>query len=249
MAIDTTTPRSRRALLAGTLGGLAAAVAGTLGQPTVVRAHDPDDVRLGAANSSPNATSFTNTFNSTWGTGDAIEGYADGPFGTGVVGVNASSGTGVGGGSDSGDGVSGNSTSGDGVSGYSASGPGVFGRSDSSTGVVGVTYGSTRPAVLGQSPRGNTGVQGYSGPNSGPGNPTKTGVYGYADTDAASVGVRGGSATGRGGLFSGKLAQLRLNPTRLQATHPSSGATGDFFVDASGRLWFCKGATTWVQLA
>jgi hypothetical protein len=82
-----------------------------------------------------------------------------------------------------------------------------------------------------------------------PASPAKTGVYGYADSDAGSVGVRAGSPTGRGALFSGKLAQLRLSPTRLRATHPSSGATGDFFVDTSGRLWFCKGGTRWVQLA
>ena len=28
-----------------------------------------------------------------------------------------------------------------------------------------------------------------------------------------------------------------------------SGAIGDLFVDRGGRLWFCKGGTTWKQLA
>jgi hypothetical protein len=34
-----------------------------------------------------------------------------------------------------------------------------------------------------------------------------------------------------------------------RSTHPSSGALGDLFLDKSGRLWFCKGGTTWVKLA
>jgi hypothetical protein len=68
-----------------------------------------------------------------------------------------------------------------------------------------------------------------------------TGVYGVANA-AAGVGVAGVSAAGRGGLFAGKKAQLRLVPSAA-ASHPSTGAKGDLFVDTSGRLWFYTGAT------
>ena len=61
-------------------------------------------------------------------------------------------------------------------------------------------------------------------------------------------GVYGDSALGRGGHFRGKKAQVKLEPSAA-ATHPASGQRGDLFVDKSGRLWFCKGGTTWVKLA
>jgi hypothetical protein len=58
----------------------------------------------------------------------------------------------------------------------------------------------------------------------------------------------GGSINGRGGEFTGKPAQIKLNPSEA-ITHPATGQKGDFFVDHSGRLWFCKGGTNWKQLA
>lgn len=74
------------------------------------------------------------------------------------------------------------------------------------------------------------------------------GVQGIANQDAGAVGVRGISTKGRGGVFKGGVAQLRLSPSTA-TSHPTSGAIGDLFVDSSGRLWFCKGATTWKQIA
>ena len=53
---------------------------------------------------------------------------------------------------------------------------------------------------------------------------------------------------GRGAVLIGRTAQLKLQPS-LDAMHPLEGATGDLFVDSAGRLWFCKGTVTWVQLA
>jgi len=44
------------------------------------------------------------------------------------------------------------------------------------------------------------------------------------------------------------LTEINL-VTSTRATHPTSGRRGDLLVDASGRLWFCKGGTTWKQLA
>jgi len=66
------------------------------------------------------------------------------------------------------------------------------------------------------------------------------------------AGVTGSSRKGRGGVFSGKLAQVQLKPSP-QPTHPSTGAVGDLFLDASSRLWLCTvtgNSATWrrVQL-
>ena len=80
-----------------------------------------------------------------------------------------------------------------------------------------------------------------------PGGVTGDAVVGYSQT-ANSRGVLGLSTNGRGGAFNGKKAQIQLRASAA-TTHPSSGARGDLFVDNSGRLWFCKGSTTWKQLA
>jgi hypothetical protein len=91
---------------------------------------------------------------------------------------------------------------------------------------------------------GNTTTNGTAFEGAGSG----TGVFGYANNDANSVGLRGTSPTGRGGRFQGKKAQIRLDPSTANS-HPSSGAARDLFLDKNKRLWFCKGGTTWKQLA
>ncbi len=57
------------------------------------------------------------------------------------------------------------------------------------------------------------------------------------------------SGMGRAGVFQGGVAQIRLVPSTLGPTHPTTGSRGDLFCDKYGRLWFCKGGTTWTQLA
>jgi hypothetical protein len=165
------------------------------------------------------------------------------------------------GGSGRGVGVQGRSTSGAGVAGRSTSGVGVDGASESNVGVAGVasapsgaTIGvagesdsSAGVGVRGHAANDALGVYGYSGGDAPPAGPVKTGVLGRADQDAASVGVRGSSASGRGGVFAGRAAQVRLTPSSA-ASHPASGQAGDLFVDRSGRLWLCKGRTRWMLL-
>ena len=124
--------------------------------------------------------------------------------------------------SNSGVGAAGSSTSNYGVQGHSVSNVGVLGGSGNggssdSTGVMGVSGVTTLVPLA------------------------NTGVYGLSHV-ATGVGVAGTSALGRGGQFSGRKAQLRLMPSNA-ASHPSTGAKGDLFVDASGRLWFYTGAT------
>jgi hypothetical protein len=94
-------------------------------------------------------------------------------------------------------------------------------------------YGAARADGSGVRGRGAIGVEGV-----GP-----TGVRGVGE------GGPGISATGqRGGVLAGDVAQLRLEPAAA-ATHPALGETGDLFVDASGRLWFCRGGSDWHQVA
>ena len=81
----------------------------------------------------------------------------------------------------------------------------------------------------------DTGVHGQGGP---------VGVTAVGTT----IGVRGQSDDGRGGVFQGRKAQLRLLPATAN-NHPASGSGGDLFLDKRRRLWLCKGGTTWVKLA
>jgi hypothetical protein len=217
-------------------------VAATLGRVQPASAHDPDDVRLGAANSTTGATIITNTATN----GTALAGFAS-DAGSGIYGSSAL-GYGVYGSSFSGKAVHGSSALGYGVFAISDSGTGVSGTSPSGYGIYGSSGSDTLPALLAVSYGDNTGLQGYSGQNNPPASPARTGVFGSADQGASSVGVRGRSPTGRGGVLGGKLAQLRLVASTA-TTHPSSGQLGDLFLDKNKRLWFCKGGTTWKQLA
>ena len=72
-----------------------------------------------------------------------------------------------------------------------------------------------------------------------------------ADNSGSGAGLSAQSVGGRGAILSGKVAQLKLVPA-VGSTHPSSGETGDLYVDKRGRLWFCKtgGAhARWTQVA
>ena len=214
MAIDLSTPRSRRSLMTGGLAALGALVLGGIARPAAVSAHDPDDIQLGGA-------TIQDETNGTW-----IRNQT--PNGAGLT-VQAS---------DNGYGLSASS---------SGSGLGVQGWSAKGIGVNGVSNAGGSSGVLGQS-KGGTGVLGVSGGGPAPASHAKTGVFGVANQDAVAVGVLGQSTTGRGGVFKGKLAQLRLPPSSA-ASHPHAGQPGDVFVDSSYRLWFCKGGAAWTQLA
>jgi hypothetical protein len=108
-------------------------------------------------------------------------------------------------------------------------GTAVFGEIVDSTSIDGAVVGITN----GDGP----GVRGIN-------NSDGRGVWGRAPN---GEGIYGESDNGRGGLFKGKKAQLRLEPSTA-ITHPSSGTAGDIFLDKSKRLWLCKGGTTWVRL-
>jgi hypothetical protein len=146
---------------------------------------------------------------------------------------------------------------GTGVLGYTESpvGVGVMGHNAASVnangdyiGVQGLSDNSSGVGTVGQGSGGGLGVLGASSSTLPP-LKSKTGVYGWTNGDASSVGVRGVSEHGRGGVFQGDaVAQIKLVPSGT-AIHPTTGAKGDLFVDRTGRLWFCKGGSNWHQLA
>ena len=117
---------------------------------------------------------------------------------------------------------------------------------------VTVSYAGTSRALYAESTA-PTNVNGtITGVNEGHG----TGVWGEHKNPAATgIGVVGmADALGRGGQFTGGAAPVRMVPSAA-ATHPTTGKVGDFFVDATARLWFCQKASAgavpavWEQLA
>jgi hypothetical protein len=182
MSVETSTPRSRRAVLAAALGGLGAVIASRIATPDAARAADNDPVLIGALNTGTLTTALASTAaNAAFavtGVGQGVSGAtADGTgvwaastdavpvadftlpgHRTGVVGV---VGTGAGIANNTGEvgiygfsDVSDNST---GVWGDTASGVGVFG-----TGTAGV-YGIGQVGVVGDVGAAGTGVYGFSG--------------------------------------------------------------------------------------
>ena len=274
MAIDTTSPRTRRAILVGALGGAAALAAEALGRPLVARAGDGDVVHVGEVLSGTRITTIGNTQGMALqgvstaddGAGVGVVGRASATSGrtVGVAGLNYSSeGTGVVGNAHASSGLAtgvmgiSHSPDGVGVSGMavasSGSGQGVIGLSDGTEG-IGVFGNATAltgkmTGVIGRcdSPDGS-GVEGRAVDGA-------TGVVGYSGPDVGldaqpATGVYGVAPGdgGRGGDFFGGAASVRLAPAAI-STHPASGQLGDLLVDQGGRLWFCKGGEDWKQLA
>jgi hypothetical protein len=168
--------------------------------------------------------------------GSGVVGYGI-DFG-GVIGVTSGAGPGVGGISfGTGPGVSGATSSGvDGVEAWSddgATGRALFAHVDNPANARQAAYAltlGTGNAVLGSISHSTS---------------TATAVKGT--TNGRGAGVEGASHAGFGGRFSGAV-QVLLVPSSA-SSHPAGGARGALFVDRYGRLWFCKGGTSWKQLA
>jgi hypothetical protein len=221
MVIDTTTPRSRRALLAGTLGGAVALVAGALGRPLAARAADGDAIRVGHKVRGTGDTGITTTGDyGLYAVSSSVSGVGLSGFATATSGKTF--------------GVNGRSDSPDGV--------GVFGAATSGAGVIGSAAAANGTGVTGQATATSGLTIGVFGISSSPDGIGIAGVAGIGDLTIDDH-VRGG----RGGVFGGSAAQLRLMPG--STAHPASGQLGDLFLDDSGALWFCKGDTTWKQIA
>jgi hypothetical protein len=166
MAIDTTSLRSRRALLTGGLGALAATVAGALGRPLPALA-EGENVKVGGHY--PTATRATIVENRTNAKNVLVARSLSrgiGVLGHGLVGVRGTStrarlgtgvdpnefevGAGVRGDSPKGAGVFGVSSSGFGVAGVSTSGIGVRAFSQSNIGILAESSGGYALQTLGR---------------------------------------------------------------------------------------------------
>jgi hypothetical protein len=203
MSVETSTPRSRRAVLAAALGGLGAVIASRIATPDAARAADGDPVQIGATNDGTTTTALTNSgANAAFavtGVGQGVSGQTldgTGLWGastdavpvadftlpghrTGVVGL---VGAGAGIANNTGEtgvygfsDVSGNST---GVWGDTADGYGVFGN-----GFVGV-YGLGQVGVVGDVGATGTGVYGFAGTGLPPNPPAGVAVQATAGTPA-----------------------------------------------------------------
>jgi hypothetical protein len=222
MAIDTTSPRSRRALLGGAIGGLAALAAQALGRPLSAKAANGDPILIGQANSGADITSLTST---TPGEVALTVQGGIGLIGTGAqVGVRGEGGL-------SGTGVHGQGNFAAGVSGFSNTSFGVTGGSTSAAGVHGESPVRGVHGV-GSDP-GGTGVFGVAVGGIG-----GHGVWGIADggwgvmgqDESTGVGVIGASMTtdpghvGTGGI--GVHGQDLADGVGVMGTSTTAGGTG-----------------------
>jgi hypothetical protein len=256
-------PTSRRALLAGAIGGLGALAAAAIGRASGVRATNGDTVFVGGSFNETTVTAFTNT-----GGGNGLYASSTGSYGvygvsgsgSGVIGT-ASSGTGVqgnstsfygvAGSSDTSYGVYGTSPNGFGVVGSSTDGTAIYGTSTNDTGVYGATDSQTHAGLYGRATGNGCGAFGYSG-SSLPTPRAKTGVHGYAGQDSGSHGVWGESPTGIGvvgsttsgyaGYFIGKLFASSFMEMSETTTPPAPVANrARLFVrdNGSGKSQLC----------
>ncbi len=237
MSVDLGRSRSRRAILAGLGGGVAALAAGALrGLPTM-RAGVDGDVVLGTANVETTLTSITNSIAGA----DAFAATAGASTATSnSVGVLGEGDTGV-----LGSGVFGA------VGAGAADGIGVFGSASASA--IPNVFGGA--GVIGQSDAGGTAVVGFTGLTAPLPTPD-TGIYGRSDTGGAGgrglmghcatgigllgetisgVGVRAycGNNTGVGLRVTGKAAFDRSGKITITAGHSSVAKTGIALTSAS----------------
>ena len=220
------TPRSRRALLAGAIGGIGALAMSAIGRASPVAAADGEAVLVGGEYASSTPTGITTS------------------------GATALYGT-----SNSGIGVRGESTAVGGVEGFSDLGFGVQGTSAHRAGVRGTAHAEGQPGALGWSTSSFTGVLGFSGRDvyepDIPAAKPKTGVFGYAAQDTSSrgmwgespggIGVYGRTTSGFAGYFQGKVFTSSFHEMIEIATPAAPGANRArlFVRDVGGKTQLC----------
>ena len=199
MALDSSTPRSRRAILVGALGGVAASALAAVARPGRVAAAGGDDgsqIDVGSqfydcrtqtilGNQVDDTTVFS-AFSST------ASGHGGG---TGIYG-SSGHGVGVRAHSDVSNALFADSPAGTAIYATSTSGVAVMGVTQTGlAAVVGSAFGDST-GVSGESVSG-TGVVGLSGTGFPPAPAPNVGVFGYCATDATSRGVMGKTTGGQ----------------------------------------------------
>jgi hypothetical protein len=203
MAIDETTPRTRRAILAAALGAVGASIAGALGRPAAVVGANGDELIVGQSN---NATSQT-TLSTTAATGLSVTDPSPSAVAvSGATGASSGKGYGVRGRSAGSTGVGavghsiGNATGVLGVSGPEAgtvpaakAKTGVYGQAQQDVNARGVWGKSTSGrGVMGEATSG-TGVRGEA--------TTGTGVVATAASNGTALRVVGKASFNRSGII------------------------------------------------
>lgn len=222
------TRSSRRAVLAGALGGIGAWAASAVNRVSRARGADFQNMVLGTDMTSSTTTKVS------MATPAAVN--------PALWGVASGDGVGLRGDSTSQYGVVGNSGSGAGVFGMSDSSIGVRAQSTSYIGVYGQGYSTSAPAAVGQSFGGNTGVMGFSNGNVALTAPkAKTGVYGYANQDSSAKGVFGESSKGWAGYFVGRVYLTKYQEMAEVSTPSAPGANKArlFLRESGGKGQLC----------
>jgi len=221
---------SRRALLAGALGGIGAWAATAMVRPGAASAGVDGDVILGAVNTATATTAINNTTTSSTNfslnnTHAGIGLVSQSVDGYGLYGVSTSN-----------TGVYGNSQEGTGLRGQSDSGQGVFGVSQTNVGVLGECIAGSSPGALGHQANSYTGVMGISSAGSVvlPAYKPRTGVFGYAAQTTSArgvwgespngIGVYGHTSSGYAGYFHGKVYTDAFHELSEVATPAAPGA-------------------------
>ena len=189
--MDPVTPRSRRAVLAGAIGGVAAAAASSLVRPSTVSATDHSPLVVGEANTATLRTTLTN---STAGATTLSAVTAAAGSGTAVLGT-SSAGRGITGSTQTG--IAMRAAAGaDGVGVWATSATGIALRASSAGQAASISNtSSTVPSLVSQSTGGTVGVVGLGGSFAPAAYPDGVGVLG--DNPAATgVGVCGRSTNG-----------------------------------------------------
>jgi hypothetical protein len=245
MSVDSSAPRSRRAVLAAALGGLGAVVVSRFATPEAVKAANDDPVTVGHPFTGTAETSITVT-----GAANAIVGSSD--TGTGLRGSSTSTSavvdptviahaTGVIGTAGDTTNMAGNTgetgvygfsdiTPGsNGVWGDSVTGTGVYGSGD--TGVVGFggyvgVYAVGSVAIWGDASAFDTGVYGFAGSTVAPLPPAGVGVQASATAGLIALNVTGKAKFSRSG-------RTYFAATKYSKKVPMVGVTASSYVIAT----------------
>lgn len=261
-------PRTRRALLAGALGGLAATVAAALGRAAPADAAAGSALIIGSqANSAGTADTQLKTSSAVValkvlqnGTGTALMGYAthpdagtrgvygrtDSSFGSGVQGRNAATMTHTGcgvkaiGGNNTGLDARTDNPNGNAVVAINDSGGGVGVYSYTVNGECFHGYATGSGTALWAFSQDGTAVECYSGGTGVYASSSGVAIYGVAD-DAGGVGVFGSSLNGYAGRFDGRVEigrYMDMDETTAPANPPAN--TARLFVrDNAGKTQLC----------
>jgi hypothetical protein len=259
MVIETTSPQTRRALLAAGAGGLLAAVATLVGRPLAVRAVDGDPILAGTVEDASATTGVTTTGgNALQGilnaqsydqAGSAVYAEANGSYNAYALHAKNTQGYGTAILAEAGDNTSAITARAGDVAIYARS---VKALGSGGTGINAVAESINGSGVVGRaSAAGGVGMRAIadlgvglvaSSGNLNPSAPANTGAYAYAAQDPSSRGVFGQTTVGRG------VEGLATTGTGVHAQAGSAGTAlqvnGKVRFSRSGKIAVAAGATS-----